>query len=202
MPGVYQRSASAVTWTTGEYEGTTQAGKYDGRMYVEGDVNVQFTFNTNLTMTVSDGVLSIEGLDPGRQDTSDMITVTTATNNAQGYTLNAMVGDTTHESTSLLSGAATIASIGYAAGGSSTLTSGTWGYQLNNGTADGAFANYNGFANPLENVVLKETSGPTVEAGDVVGFRIGAYAAAGQPSGVYTNTITFASVANGIDTGD
>lgn len=190
-PGMYERGASALTWPGSG--ATTQKGEDVVRSQTgDGDLNVEFTFNSTLSIGLSSDELTIANLAPGQQLDSNEITITTTTTNALGYTLKASADKTSLENTSGASGSSFL-SISNQNG--AALTDGTWGYLVDG--SNGA-TSYKGFANANTAVELKKTVSSAV-SGDAVRFRIGAKAASNQASGTYSNTITFTSTAN-VDT--
>ncbi|MBQ9017841.1 hypothetical protein IJ118_02145 [Candidatus Saccharibacteria bacterium] len=166
-------------------------------------VDVQFTFTPSLNVALSSEAVSIANLIPGNAgssvvDGNSALTITTTTNNVDGYTLQATVGGTGEgefDTTSLMNGTASLSSIPYKSSDYITAlptTSGVWGYSIDKG------ASFNGFADTSTAVTLKTTSAPTgTVAGDTTAtFDIGAYAPQGQTAGEYTNVVKFTSVVN------
>lgn len=145
--------------------------------------NVQFTFNPVLTLTLTGDGFVIDNLVPSMSAISNEVTASVSTNSVAGYTLSATVGDTTYNSTSLISGANTISMM---VSGTS-LTAGHWGYTLDNGTTYGALDTTN-------STVLARTS--TAASSDVTHIKIGAYASSSQPEGIYRNVMNLAATTN------
>ena len=56
-------------------------------------VGIQFTFNASLSVTFSSSELVIDNLTPGTYSKSNTISIDVQTNNRNGYTLTAEVGD-------------------------------------------------------------------------------------------------------------
>lgn len=160
------------------------------------DVNVQFTFNPVITLSMEgrDGgaadSFTISDLAPGTKKNSNEVDVKVSTNNNSGYLLSATVGDASNNSSDLKQdgGVGVFSSV---AVGEKTAELGDneWGFSVDGGS------NYSGL--PLY-------SGTGVEllysrwstAGDTVRFLIGAKAASTQLSGDYLNTINFTAVVN------
>ncbi|MBQ1298584.1 hypothetical protein IIY24_01985 [Candidatus Saccharibacteria bacterium] len=168
------------------------------------DVPVSFTFNRSISVAVSSD-LHIYNLTPGTNADSNIITVSTATNNATGYVLSATVGNGTHtnptynttnitnkdNSSFAFSSLATNSSLA----NMSNSTDNTWGYSFSqdNGTN---WTNYSGL--PIYTGTPKELISTNSNAGINIKFKIGAKASTDQPSGEYTNIINFTAVANSI----
>ena len=170
-------------------------------MQVDKTMNVQFTFDSTLSMTLEDGGnLVISDLAPGVSRESAPVTIKTKTNNATGYVLSAKVGgkvkvgddggELNFTSTNLVASEDTISAYFESIqSANAVLGNGEWGYKV------GSDTDYKGFADTATAVVLKQSSTASLTA-DEVKFRIGAHAATGQPSGTYQNVITFTSTAN------
>ena len=166
------------------------------------DVPVSFTFNRSISVAVSSD-LHIYNLTPGTNADSNIITVSTATNNATGYVLSATVGNGTHtnptynttnitnkdNSSFAFSSLATNSSIA----DMTNSTDNTWGYSFSqdNGTN---WTNYSGL--PIYTGTPKELISTNSNAGINIKFKIGAKASSSQPSGEYTNIINFVAVTN------
>ena len=157
-----------------------------------GSSDVQFTFASSLSLVLTGGDFEIAELFPGNSDISNEVTATVSTNSAAGYELSATVGnDTTYNSTSLLAtGGATIAMVS-----GSSLTSGTWGYTLNNGSTYGALSR------STDTILNKTTDASGTAATGYAGtgstrLKIGAYAAVDQTPGTYNNIMNFKAVSN------
>ena len=161
--------------------------------YVD-ETNVQFTFNPMLTMTLSEGDLTITDLAPGNSKNSNAVAITVNTNSVYGYGLYATVGNSTYNSTDLVlsGGADSFTSIATNANASS-LSGGYWGYSIDAGTT------YNGL--PLYTATngaeLKTTTGAAQN--DATSFLIGAAADTAQTQGTYNNVINFSAVARMYD---
>ena len=155
------------------------------------NVGIGFTFNPTLSVNISPNDLIIPNLAPGTTSDSNIINVSVATNAAYGYTLSATVGDSLHNNTNLTHTNNTniFSSIATDADLPSLTTDNTWGY---NTSLDGGstWSNYNGLSNSSNTTLLDKDS----NISSSIDFRIGAKASSVQPSGTYTNTITFIAV--------
>ena len=155
------------------------------------NVGIGFTFNPTLSVNISPSDLIIPNLAPGTTSDSNIINVSVATNAAYGYTLSATVGDSLHNNTNLTHTNNTniFSSIATDADLPSLTTDNTWGY---NTSLDGGstWSNYNGLSNSSNTTLLDKDS----NISSSIDFRIGAKASSVQPSGTYTNTITFIAV--------
>lgn len=164
------------------------------------DVEIGFTFNPVLQVSLSSADLVINNLAPGASSDSNEITVTVNTNTAYGYTLNATVGQATNYETRdlVLSGNnASFASLDYGASLASLTSDNTWGFSYQTSASGASWSNYSGLPqyDDEENVTtLIATDDPA--ATDYVKFKIGAKAGTSQVSGEYKNVINFVAVAN------
>ena len=166
------------------------------------DVDVHFTFNPAIGVSLSANSIEISKLAVGTSSNSEKVDVIVRTNNLYGYTLTATVGDSSHayrDLTNVVSGTTyRISSIAFSNVGVNTLGldasgNGTWGYSLDGG------ATYYGL--PLytdeSNVATLASSNDMPARGEArVPFWIGASASAAQAAGAYTNVINFLAVAN------
>ena len=186
------------------------------------DTDIEFTFNSVISINLSSPNLVISDLAPGEYSDSNIITVGATTNASMGYQLSATVGQKngTDALVNTTSSSNTFANLTSTKATLANFTDNTWGYSYctdtstNCGTSGSATwvsgskgsttAGYAGL--PLDNntnasdrglggVLLLNTSGPedTIQS---VQFKIGAKASTGQASGDYTNTINFYAVAN------
>ncbi len=161
----------------------------------ETEVEVQFTFEPFLSMSISEADLIINDLAPGTAKNSNEIGVTVKTNNVTGYKLSATVGDTTNDSRDLKHAtlAAAFTSIDTGAVLTSLTTDNTWGYSINSGTSFSGLSKYNSAAGT-------ELNSSDSAADETTNFLIGARAASSQQSGDYSNVISFAAVTNYVPT--
>ena len=161
------------------------------------NVELQFTWNPTIRISLSSADLIIDNLTPGNSADSNTITINVGTNNMYGYTLSATAGNTTNASTNLVNtvdNTKLFTSLATDASLASLTTDNTWGYSFstNSGTS---WSNYSGL--PLytaasgAELVNNDGSGSTP-----VQFKIAAKASTIQASGAYTNTINFTAVAN------
>ena len=175
----------------------------------QNSVDVEFTFNPTIGISLSNNNLIIDNLTPGASSDSNIITVGIETNAGFGYYMSATAGISTGNTnltsttnsdnifTSLSSNATTL----------SNIPDNYWGYSYStdegstwiSGSQGDTSAGYNGL--PLDNddsgatgVILASTN--SFASTGSVQFKIGAKASNSQPSGVYTNTINFYAIAN------
>ena len=146
--------------------------------------DVQFTFSPTLSMSLSADGFVIDNLAPGTTGKSDAVTATVSTNNSAGYVLSATVGNSIYTTTDLVSAGGPRFTM---MGSGTALTSGTWGYTVDDGTTYGALSN-------TTPTVLKSTSAAATS--DNTEVKIGAYAASDQYTGTYNNVVNFAVVPN------
>ena len=157
------------------------------------EVNVQFTFNSALTVTLSREQLLINELSPDGADNSNEIDITVTTNNVSGYKLFATVGDAQHNYRTLLhtNGTNNFASLDVGSSVSSfPAGSNTWGYSTDSGSTYSGLPLYSDTTN---SAMLNSSAVATTQ---VTPFLIGARATAEQVSGSYTNVINFTAVTN------
>ncbi|MBR0242571.1 hypothetical protein IJQ51_01310 [Candidatus Saccharibacteria bacterium] len=155
------------------------------------EVDIYFSFNPTIGLTLSDAKISIEDLTPGNAAKSSNITLTVSSNNTYGYKLLATAGDgDTYLNNSLVNGEATFTSVAVNAGTALTsLSDNTWGWAKNNVDAYYGLPYYTS-STPAEVLSTSAAGGSTVS------FAIGAKAASTQASGEYKNVINFALVGN------
>ncbi len=173
---------------------------FSGNSYAltyQDNVELQFTWNPTIRISLSSADLIIDNLTPGNSADSNTITINVGTNNMYGYTLSATAGNTTNASTNLVNtvdDTKLFTSLATDASLASLTTDNTWGYSYstNSGTS---WSNYSGL--PLytaasgAELINNDGSGSTP-----VQFKIAAKASTIQASGAYTNTINFTAVAN------
>lgn len=174
-----------------------------GAMTFQDSVDVQFSIDVSLGITLSSDTILIGSLSPGNSAHSNTITATVATNNTYGYTLSAMVGGTgqTAANNTLYNSTVDASFTSLATSASTPLASfsdNQWGYTTAS-SLNGA--NYSGLAYNTGKTINKTANynGDAVAgyAGtDTTNFTIGAKAAIGQLAGEYSNVITFAAVTN------
>ena len=163
------------------------------------DVDVKFTFNSTISLTVSEETIEISGLSAGTAGESEPVTVSVATNNANGYYLSATAG-TAGGNTDLASEAGSGKFTHLDSEADSELTAmgdNTWGVAYAAGDADIAKSNFTGLPidggdNGESGKKLLETTSATDNKD--VKVKVGAKAAATLPAGTYTNKINFYAV--------
>ena len=168
------------------------------------DVNIGFTFNPTISLSISPDNLTIPNLTPGTALESNTITVNVATNTAYGYNLTANVGSNTtnYNTTNLVHASsatatptsnATFASLAYSSSvaNKDNLLPNTWGYSYSkdNGTT---WQSYSGLplysdTNHSANLISTYTAADSKS----IEFKIIASTNNTQPSGEYTNIINF-----------
>ena len=176
------------------------------------DINVNFTFNSTLSLNLTSTDIVISSLVPNTAADSNIVNINVLTNSANGYTLNATVGNnTTYNTRDLVHSDTTqtakFSSVDYSAtptiAANSSLDPNTWAYSYStdNGTT---WANYNGLPLWSDNehiATLKDSNAPVADTtGDAIKFKIAAKADALQASGTYNNVINFTLVAKPVPT--
>ena len=174
----------------------------------QNSVNVEFTINPTISISLSSPDLIIDNLTPGSSSDSNIITVDVSTNAGYGYYMSATAGTSTGN-TNLTSttSSSVFTNLSTNTASLNAFPDNYWGYSYStdNGTTwiSGSHGDtstgYNGL--PLDNddsgatgVILAETDSFT-NTGSIK-FKIGAKAAATQATGTYTNTVNFYAVAN------
>ena len=159
------------------------------------EVEVQFTFNSEIQIDIDTADIEILDLTPGQQKDSNVVGILVSTNNVAGYTVSATTGNTTYNNTDMThsDGVNKFTSISTDANESTLSTDNTWGYSTSMGSSQ-SWANFSGL--PIYTDTAKEiakTDGPST---DLTKFKIHAKASTSQPAGNYRNVITFNVVAN------
>ena len=157
------------------------------------EVDVQFTFNPALSISLSGTDLWIDELSPNTADNSNEINITVTTNNVSGYKLFATVGDASHNYRTLMheNGINSFASLDVGSSVSSfPAGSNTWGYSTNAGST------YSGLPLYSDTTSSAMLNSSAVAVTQVTPFLIGARAEATQIAGDYTNVINFTAVTN------
>ena len=172
------------------------------------DIGVNFTFNSLLQLSLSSADLVIDNLVPGTSADSNVINIVVRTNSANGYTLNASVGNSTDYNTrnlvhSGVNQTATFSSVDYGANiaDRANLNDETWAfaYSTDNGST---WANYSGlplYSDTTHITTLRTSNGPLYN-NDQVDFKIAAKASDTQIAGEYNNVINFMLVAMPVPT--
>ena len=179
--------------------------------YAQSDtVDVEFTFDSSIVITLSSNVALVNNLMPGNAAHSNTITVNVDTNAVYGYTLSAKVGGVgeTDDSSDLVSNSSNATFTSLANSDHLTLAnfdSNKWGYTTAS-TINDATTTYSGLLYNTDTILnaTRNHSGVAVEGyvgGNLTNFTIGASADAEQTMGYYSNIVTFTAVAN-VDTGD
>ena len=176
-------------------------------MTYQNEINVQFTFEPSLSISLSSPNLIISNLVPGNYSNSNTITVDVTTNNIAGYTLTAKVGGTgqTAANNSLVN---TISNTAFTSLGDSdniilpNFSDNKWGFSTAASITDattfsGLLYNEDKVINATANNDGAAATGYTVT--NSTKFTIGAKASADQAAGDYTNVITFTAVTNVIE---
>lgn len=174
------------------------------------DIGVSFTFNPVVGLTLSASDLIISNLAPGTAADSNVIDINILTNNANGYTLNASVGnDSTYNTRNLVHKNNTVPNtfssidIGSNISDKTNLNDNTWAYSysIDSGTT---WTGYNGlplYSDTTNIAQLKNSTIPVSSAsGDTIKFKIAAKASTTQASGEYNNIINFQLTATPLPT--
>ena len=163
------------------------------------NVDLNFTFNPSITVSLSSSDIVINDLTPGSIADSNDVTVNVVTNNITGYNLSATVGNNTdsnpsHNTTNLVhsNGTNIFTSLNTNDSLANLTTPNTWGYSysLDNGTN---WSNYSGL--PLYSSTGKTLSEKYTPSDDNIDFKIAAYASTTETAGAYTNKINFTAIA-------
>ncbi len=163
----------------------------------QGEVNVRFTFNDVLSLTVDDELIDVGTLLPGSSAVSDPITLTVNTNYLYGYKLLATVGDTTHDYRELKREDGEQSFVSLAVDSDvATLPDGdsVWGYakSVDGGTT---WSNYSGLPKYDSNAkLLNSSTGAAMNA--TTNFRVGAKVKGTQAPGTYSNVVNFVLLTN------
>ena len=162
-----------------------------GALTAQEEVDLYFSFNPTIGISLSSRKISIDNLAPGNAAKSPDISITVNSNNAYGYRLLATAGDgADYTSNSLINGEAMFTSVAVNAGTAlASLSDNTWGWAKNDVDAFYGLP-YVTSSTPAE-ILSTNMAG-----GNTVAFAIGAKAASTQASGEYTNVINFALVGN------
>ena len=171
-------------------------------------VDVQFSFDVSLGLTLSSDILLIDGLSPGNSAHSNTISVDVMTNNVSGYTLSARVGGAgqTAANNSLVDTATNAAFTSLGSDASLILTqfgSNQWGYTTSITPDIIGSTQYSGLSYGSDKTInATTTASGTAVAGypgtNLTRFTIGAKAADDQLAGNYSNVITFTVVGNAV----
>ncbi len=169
------------------------------------NLDVSFIFDSSISVSLSSDNLTISSLSPDTYADSNIVTVTTSTNNPSGYALTATTGNSeTYTSTNLINDANIFVSLG-TSDSISTMSSadatqnGRWGYAFSinsgstwkNATGGTGYSGLPYYTAPGAEIISSNTSGASS-----VQFKIGAKANAAQSAGTYKNVINFVATAN------
>lgn len=162
-----------------------------GALSAQEEVDIYFSFNPTIGLTLSGSEISIKNLSPGNAAQSSGFTITINSNNVYGYKLFATAGDgDTYTDNSLVNENAKFTSLALDAGAALTsMADNTWGWAKNGEDAFYGLPYYTSSTPAVVASADKATTG-------TVSFAIGAKAASTQMSGEYTNVINFALVGN------
>lgn len=154
-------------------------------------VDMEFTFNPTLSLSLSSDNLTIDNLTPGNFKNSNYIDIEVVTNSVAGYVLSAAVGDEeTYTNTDLIISPSIQNVFSSITNNTSSITEdNTWGYTIDDGNTYSALP-YKG----NNWTVLRNTYTHTGD--NTMSFAIGAKAGNTQPAGDYKNIINFSVVAN------
>ncbi len=168
----------------------------------QNNVDLSFTFNPVLAISLSSADLLIPNLTPGSSAYSNTITIGVDTNNIAGYTLSAKVGDgTTYTNDKLINSSSNTYFDNLTS--SSTLANfgnNKWGYAL--GTISSS-STYSGLVYNTDTIINATTNASGTAATGYTGtsntsFTIAAKASDTQASGDYQNVIIFTAVGNAV----
>lgn len=169
------------------------------------ELDVSFTFNSSISMSLSSGNLVISSLSPDTYADSNIVTITTSTNNSSGYTLTATAGDgDTYTNTNLIDSTNTFTSLGTSdsigsMSSANATQNGRWGYAFStdsgttwrNATGGTGYSGLPYYTATGAQIVDSSTNGTSS-----VQFKIGAKANAAQSAGTYRNVINFVAITN------
>ncbi len=195
-------------------DGTTCATVDDTGLKATAEADVQFTFNSTITLTIngkSEGVdgITIGSLLPGATGESDPVTVKVDTNNATGYKLTATAG-TKSTNTDLSGGGLTFKFTMLTCEQDncsdengqelSAMSDDTWGVAFVEGEGSFGTTKYTGLPQDQDDQgatgkELLSKDAPSAE-GNSVQVKVGAKAGATMQPGTYTNVINFYATAN------
>jgi len=181
------------------------SASYVSALSYQKDVDVKFTFNPFLAISLSSADLIIPNLNPGTSAYSNTISIGVDTNNIAGYTLFAKVGDGTIYTNDKLVNA-TAGTYFNNLTSSATLSNfndNDWGYALGTVTSS---TSYSGLTYNVDTVINATTNkaGTAASSGCVsscsgtnaTDFTIAAKASVTQAYGDYQNVIIFTVVSN------
>ncbi len=168
------------------------------------NLDVSFTFDSSISVSLSSDNLTISSLSPDTYADSNIVTVTTSTNNPSGYTLTATTGNSeTYANTNLIDSTNIFTSLSTSDSISSMSSAnasqnGRWGYSFStNGTSWKNATGGTGYSGlPYYTASGAEIAKSTTNGTSNVQFKIGAKASTTQSAGTYKNVINFMATAN------
>ena len=168
------------------------------------NLDVSFTFDSSISVSLSSDNLTISSLSPDTYADSNIVTVTTSTNNPSGYTLTATTGNSeTYTNTNLIDSTNIFTSLSTSDSISSMSSAnasqnGRWGYSFStNGTSWKNATGGTGYSGlPYYTASGAEIAKSTTNGTSNVQFKIGAKASTTQSAGTYKNVINFMATAN------
>lgn len=176
------------------------SASYVSALSYQKDVDVKFTFNPFLAISLSSADLIIPNLNPGTSAYSNTISIDVDTNNVVGYTLSAKVGDGTNYTNDKLVNTNTNVTFDNITASSVLAGFGDnkWGYTLGTVNTDSLYSGliYN------EDTIINATTNASGTASEgytgtnTTNFTIGAKASDTMASGDYKNVIVFNVVSN------
>jgi len=176
------------------------SASYVSALSYQKDVDVKFTFNPFLAISLSSADLIIPNLNPGTSAYSNTISIGVDTNNVVGYTLSAKVGDGTNYTNDKLVNTNTNVTFDNITASSVLASFGNnkWGYTLGTVNTDSLYSGliYN------EDTIINATTNASGTASEgytgtnTTNFTIGAKASDTMASGDYKNVIVFTAVSN------
>ena len=168
---------------------------YVSALSYQSSVDVGFTFNPILSVSLSSSDLVISNLVPGNTLDSNVINVSVASNASYGYTLSVIMNgnnsNLTHSNgTNIFSSIATNADLSDLDNSKDT---NIWGYSYKDNTVvSPTWSNYNGLSSSNSTTLINTNNNVSSN----LDFKIAAKASNTQPSGTYTGIINFTAVSN------
>ena len=171
------------------------------------ELDVSFTFNPSISMSLSSSDLVISSLSPNTYADSNIVTITTSTNDANGYTLIATAGDgDTYTNTNLIDSSNNFTSLGTSdsigsMSSANVSQNSRWGYSFStdSGTTWRNATGGTGYSGlPYYTATGAQIAKTNSNGTSSVQFKIGAKANAAQSAGTYRNVINFVATVNPI----
>lgn len=154
-------------------------------------VNVQFTLNPTISISLSTANLTISNLAPGSSANSNTVTATVTTNNSSGFYIKAATGNA--KITNSSNSSYYFDSLASAVTSLANIPEGRWGYSYSTDSGS-SWSNYAALPVGEGNAATLLTQSSFASSGSVQ-LRIGAKATSAQPFGTYTGTVNFYAVA-------